>query len=83
MAEEAKNFHKSIKTIILIANFLGLRPANGVTSDLVESLNFRWFCPKTVSTCTLILIAFSETLCSAVVLYQRGISSFTFCKLTG
>lgn len=76
-----KNFHKSIRTIILIGNTLGLLPVNGVTSDSVQDLNFRWICPKTIYTFTLMSIALPEIVFNALELYQRGISPYTLRKI--
>lgn len=66
--------YKSLKLIIIVANIFGLLPVNGVTSNSVKNLNFRWICPKTMYTFILIIIAFSEIVCSIIGIFQNSVS---------
>lgn len=50
------SLHKSLKVVILFGNCLGLLPVNGITSDSVESVIFKWTSPKTLYTLTFMLV---------------------------
>lgn len=75
---QTSSWHKSMKTVILIANCLGLLPVSGVTSDSVHNMNFRWISLKVFYSCIWLAIAVVNVTVYSMILFE---SSFSFTAL--
>lgn len=78
--ESAQSLHKSIKFITVFANFIGLLPVDGVTSNSVQDLNFKWISLKTLCTFFLLLQAFFGGVLHLISMFKEGAINSVLCK---
>lgn len=72
--KQTNSWHKSMKIVILVANCLGLLPVNGVTSDSVHNLSFRWMSLKVFYSFVWLSIAVMNVITNSISVFQRGLS---------